>query len=255
MKEYKQDNITIHNADCMEIMSRYEDNYFDLAVTSPPYNMNLRVNSKGDGYCSRQIVKELSTKYKNYSDNLPMEDYYSFLYKTMMELVRVSKLTFFNMQMITGNKPAFFKVLGDMHKYIKECIIWDKGAAQPAIGKGVLNSQYEFIIVLSSDAITRSFEDAIFDRGTLSNLWQINKKPSKNKNHSASYPIELSDKILNLFCKKGAKVIDPFLGTGTSAISAHYAKMGEFVGCELDPDYYEASIERIYNETRQLELF
>jgi len=51
MKEYKQDNTTIYNADCMEIMSRYEDNYFDLAVVDPPYGININVNMgrrKGD---------------------------------------------------------------------------------------------------------------------------------------------------------------------------------------------------------------
>ena len=49
------------------------------------------------------------------------------------------------------------------------------------------------------------------------------------------------------------RVIDPFLGSGTTAISTHYAKM-HFVGCELDEDYYKAAVERIRKETRQQEF-
>tara|TARA_R110000764_G_C10736260_1_gene350136 strand:- start:238 stop:402 length:165 start_codon:yes stop_codon:yes gene_type:complete len=51
------------------------------------------------------------------------------------------------------------------------------------------------------------------------------------------------------------RFIDTHLGSGSNAIAAHYARMGEFVGCELDEDYYKAAIERIRKETRQLELF
>jgi site-specific DNA-methyltransferase (adenine-specific) len=106
--------IELHNCDCMEYMAGLEDNAFDICVTSPPYNMNLRVNSKGDGYCSRQIVKELSSKYNGFDDNLPMAEYEHFLIRTMAEMLRVSGLVFFNIQMITGNKPALFRFMGNL---------------------------------------------------------------------------------------------------------------------------------------------
>lgn len=124
--------VELLNIDCMEYMAAQPDNSFDLAITSPPYNMNLRV--RNGEYCSRQIVKELSTKYKNYSDNLPMDDYLEFLDETVRELLRVSHTVFFNIQMITGNKPALFKLLGKYAEQVKELIIWDKGIGQPAIG-------------------------------------------------------------------------------------------------------------------------
>ena len=116
----KTDLLDIKNIDCMKLMKDYSDGHFDLAITSPPYNMNLRVNSKGNGYCSRQLVKELSTKYNGYDDNLPMEDYEMFLDKILKELTRVSKLVFFNIQMITGNKPALFRLIGKYAEQIKE---------------------------------------------------------------------------------------------------------------------------------------
>jgi len=238
----------------MKLMKDYSDGHFDLAITSPPYNMNLRVNSKGNGYCSRQLVKELSTKYNGYDDNLPMEDYEMFLDKILKELTRVSKLVFFNIQMITGNKPALFRLIGKYAEQIKEIAIWDKGHAQPAIGSGVMNSRYEFILILGDRPITRAFSASKFDRGCLDNLWEIKKQPSSVTGHGASYPVSLVEHILKNFSHAGDCVIDPFLGTGTTAIACHYAGC-HFTGSELNTDYFNSSVERIKRETAQQVLF
>ena len=245
----------LFNKDFREVSKDYSDNHFDMCFTSPPYNMNMRVNSKGNGYCSRQITKELSTKYSNFSDNLPMDEYEQFLKATIQECLRVSKLTFFNIQMITGNKPALFRVMGFFADQIKEVIIWDKVNAQPAIGEGCLNSQFEFILVLSKDAITRSFEGASFDRGTLSNVWSIKREKSKIKNHGAVFPESLANRVFGFFGFEGMKVFEPFLGSGTSAIAAHYNKASEFIGCEIDEKYFNDASDRVERDTRQLELF
>ena len=233
----------------MELMARYPDKHFDLAITSPPYNMNLRYKT-GVGYFSDQIGKTHSTKYGKYTDNLPMVEYEKFIGSSMDELLRVSDLVFFNIQMITGNKPALFRLLGKYADQMKEVAIWDKGHAQPAIGAGVMNSRYEFILILGDKPATRAFSGANFERGTLDNLWEIRKKPSAVAGHGASYPLGLVEHILANFSKSGNKVIDPFLGTGTTAIACHYAKH-HLTACELNGDYYKAACERIERETAQ----
>ena len=245
--------IELLNIDCMEYMKTLPDKAFDLTITSPPYNMNLRVNSRGDGYCSRQIVKEISTKYKNYDDNLPMDEYKDFLVSVMKELVRVSEVTFFNIQVITGNKPAFFSAVGEMSSEIKELIVWDKGAGQPAIQEGVMNSCFELILVLGGNPITRSFQNRKFKRGTVDNIFRIGKSSATGIDHKASFPIDIPNKILHVFAKDGDRIFDPFLGTGTTAISAHNGGF-DFVGCEIDIDYYNAAKERFKNATAQTSL-
>lgn len=244
----------ILNMDGMEYMREVEDKFFDVCMTSPPYNMNLRVNSKGDGYCSRQIKKEISSKYVGFDDNLPMDDYKDFLFKYAKEMLRVSDVVFLNIQLITGNKPALFSFMGEFSSDIKELIIWDKCKAQPAIGSGVMNSGYELIIVLGGSPITRAFNPSFFGRGTLDNLWRVPTEKSSNKDHGAAFPVSLAEKILCNFSEKGQKVLDPFLGTGTSAIAAHYAEC-DFVGCEINKNYYDSAIERIERETAQLDMF
>jgi site-specific DNA-methyltransferase (adenine-specific)/modification methylase len=138
-------SITLINGDCIKELKKMGDDSVDLVFTSPPYNMNLRI--RNGKYCSRQIVKELTTKYANYPDNLPMDDYYKFNKNVIDELLRVSNLVFYNVQFLTGNKPALFKLIGEYAEQIKEIIIWDKKVAQPAIGEGVMNSQFEVILV------------------------------------------------------------------------------------------------------------
>jgi site-specific DNA-methyltransferase (adenine-specific) len=73
--------------------------------------------------------------------------------------------------------------------------------------------------------------------------------------HPTQKPVKLYSWIYANYAKAGMKILDTHLGSGSNAIAAHYAKMGEFVGCELDADYFKAACERVYRETRQQELF
>ena len=98
----------IYNQDCLETLKKMEDSSVDLVLTSPPYNMNLRIFY--GKYRSRQVTKELSTKYSNFSDNMPIEDFYNFHLKVLKELIRVSNIVFYNIQVVTGSKRAFFKI-------------------------------------------------------------------------------------------------------------------------------------------------
>lgn len=235
----------IYNEDCLEGMKRIPDNSIDITFTSPPYNMNLRV--RNGKYCSRQIVKELSTKYINFPDNLPMEEYFEFNKKVIGELLRVSELVFYNVQFLTGNKVALFKLIGHYSEYLKEIIVWDKINAQPAIQQQVLNSQFEVILVFDkNNAILRKFNQGTFDRGTLTNLWGIKRGKKYSKEHGATFPIELAEKVITNFSNENSIVLDPFMGLGTTAIACLNTNRN-YIGFELDKDYYEVATERINN--------
>ena len=193
---------SLHLGDCFEALSKLADNSIDLVFTSPPYNMNLRIR---DGkYVSRQIVKELSTKYENYPDNLPIAEYFKLVDKVVSESLRVSDMLFLNVQPLTGNKPALYKLMGKYSDKVKEMIIWDKGHGQPAIGKGVLNSQFELILVFeNSKPHSRAFSGANFDRGELSNVWRINREVQPVKGLGAAFPVKLAERVVSLFSNRG----------------------------------------------------
>jgi hypothetical protein len=101
----------IFNESCLETLKRIPDNFVQAVITSPPYNMNLRIR-KGE-YCSRQLVKEISTKYDGFDDNLPIDEYNKFHSDVLKELLRVSNLVFYVIQIVTGSKRYIFKMIGD----------------------------------------------------------------------------------------------------------------------------------------------
>lgn len=148
--------------------------------------MNLRI--RNGKYCSRQIVKEMSTKYSNFKDNLPIDEYLDFNRAVIRECLRVSPYVFYNVQFLTGNKLAFFKIIGEFSEQLKEVIVWDKVNAAPAVSELVLNSQYEFILVFDKhNAISRKFDCGNFSKGTLSNCWRIKRGKKSVKTHRAVF--------------------------------------------------------------------
>jgi len=95
--------------------------------------------------------------------------------------------------------------------------------------------------------------------------WTNIKKPAKiftynSQNESAcrihptQKPIKLYEWLLTNYAKPGDRILDTHLGSGSSAIAAHYGGF-EFVGCELDEDYYKAAVQRFESATAQLAMF
>ena len=243
----------IYNEDCLETLSRIPDDYIDLVIASPPYNMNLRI--RNGEYTSRQIVKEFSSKYDGFDDNLPIDDFYKHHSQIIKELLRTSNLIFYVIQIVTGSKRAFFKIIGDFNENLKDIIIWDKGVAQPAMQKQVLNRQSEIILVFEKDyPISRQFRSAPFERGKLNDVWNISRGKKLNKDHGAVFPEELVEKIITNFSNKKDVVYDPFLGTGTTAFVAK--KLGRnYLGSELLESYFNFAQERLDTDiSEQLDL-
>lgn len=235
--------IELIQGDCIEEMKKIPDGSVDAVLTSPPYNMNLRI--RNGKYCSRQIVKEISTKYKNFDDNLPMSQYFEFNKAVLTECLRVSDLVFYNVQFLTGNKPALFNLIGEFSDKMKEFIVWDKEVAQPAIGTGVMNSQFEVLLVLQNSAPeSRHFKTSQFGRGTLPNLWRIKRGRKIDKSHGAVFPLELAERVIRNFTEENAYVLDPFMGTGTTG-SACKNLNRNFIGIELDEEYFKIAEKRI----------
>jgi len=234
----------VHVESCLDTMKRMADASVDLVVTSPPYNMNLRIN-KGK-YCSRQIVKEISTKYEDFADNMPIDQFYEFHKEVLTELLRVSNLVFYNIQIVTGSKRAFFQLIGDFSENLKEIIVWDKGHGQPAMKEQVLNRRSELLLVFEKDyPISRQFRTATFERGTLDDVWVIQRERRKSATkHGATFPEKLVEVIVNNFSKAGDVVYDPFLGTGTTAYVA--SKLGRaYIGSEISQEYADIALERL----------
>ena len=246
----------IYNENCLETMGRMPDNFVDLTITSPPYNMKLKMalgkyQQMGNWPSG---MNDPRTKYSDFEDGLPIEDFYKLHSEIVTELLRVSKIIFYNISIVTGSKRAFFKIIGEYSDFVKEIIVWDKKSGVPAMQPGVLNRQSELIIVFdNSYAIARQFRKYNFDRGTLSDVWRIGRERSRSKNHGAVFPEELVQKIIENFSNEGDLIYDPFMGTGTTGHVASLYKRN-YIGSEISKDYCKVAEERIWNPLLELVL-
>ena len=215
--------IELYNMDCMEYMAGLEDNAFDLAIVDPPYGIENKISTGGGSHTKNK------TKFHNlYSENgkkwdvRPTNDYF-------IELFRVSKN-----QIICGAN-YFVNYLPVSRGWA----VWDKQG-------GIFTSVNDELIFSSFDVSIKTFSRCSgLDKGFMSKSYAI---------HPTQKPIKLYDSLLENYAKEGDKILDTHLGSGSSAIAAHYAGFN-FVGCELDKDYFNSAQERFDNETRQVAMF
>lgn len=221
--------IELLNIDCMEYMKGLEDNAFELAIVDPPYGINAdkaqnaaaeaREKANGKSKAGRGWKKYKETEW----DNLPPNNNY------FRELFRVSKT-----QIIWGGN--YFPLIW---KYSNSIILWNKMQREFSLADG------ELAWYSKTKKAMRIFD---MSRGeALSN----NKN---NRIHPTQKPVKLYEWLLQNYAKEGDKILDTHLGSGSSAIAAYYGGF-DFVGCELDEDYYNAAKARFDNETAQRAMF
>ena len=209
--------ITVTNEDDMELMKRYPDNYFDLAIVDPPYGIDLANMNMGIGK-SKKASKAKNRKWKNkdWDKVTPTAEYFK-------ELFRVSKVQF---------------IWGGNYFELPPCkfyIIWDK-----EIPNGLSFADCEMCWT-SLDKAPRIFRYSAY-------------KDKKTKFHPTQKPKKLYEWLLMNYAKGGDKILDTHLGSGSIAIACHNLGF-ELTACELDKDYYEASLKRFKQVTSQTQLF
>lgn len=238
---YSHEGIEIYHGDAREGIQSV--GAFDSTITSPPYNLNTRVNQKRE-FISRQIVTdEFSTKYGQYDDNLHPDAYHEMTSEILTQCLSASEKVFWNVQLATGNKLALFKMMAEYGDKLKEIAIWDKGAAQPAMKDQTFNSVFEFILIFDNhDPLVRQFNEAQFPRGEMDNVWRVPRSRSISKTHKATYPIELVEKCFQVH--KPKRVLDPFMGSGTTLDAARSNGIAA-VGFDIDESYCEIAAKRL----------
>lgn len=195
----------IYNKDCLDGMRLMDDDSVDAVVTSPPYNLCLRV--RNGQYVKRGKNEEFGhtgltvNRYaSSYSDDLDIDKYYQWQKECISEMLRVcSGVVFYNIQVVTGNKEAVFQLMGYFAEHIRDLLIWDKGSAEPAMHAGVLNSEFELILALEKrKCFGRMFKTFNAERGKLSNVLRIGK--NRGGGASCSFPDIVTRITYSFFC-------------------------------------------------------
>jgi len=210
-------DIKLLNCDCMEFMKGCEDNAFDLAIVDPPYNVGASDGKFGNrGYDSR------SSNLKHYAnhDITPDSNYFELLF-------RISK------NQIVWGSNYYPKEL-----YHSGAIVWHKKKDGP---------------LSDCEIAFQSFDKKVKYVWAEWQGFLTGGEKVVQRIHPNQKPIKLYDWLLSNYAKEGDKILDTHLGSGSSAIAAHYGGF-EFVGMEIDKDYYDAAVERFDKETAQLDL-
>ena len=135
--------------------------------------------------------------------------------------------------------------MGDFAEDIKDVIVWDKGSGQPSMHEKVLNSCFELILILENDKKRgRMIQGARFERGSMGNIIRVPRGRGIDKTHAASFPDKLVRTLIRAFSEKGDLIYDPFVGTGTTAVSAMETER-RFIGSELQKEYCDIAEQRI----------
>ena len=209
------DKITITNEDNMELMSRYPDNYFDLAIVDPPYGINR--SGQNETFTKLKKHKRKKHKVKDWDSNIPSLKYFN-------ELFRTSK----NQIIFGGN--YFTKYLPPSMGWV----FWDKG---------------QKLSMSDGELAFTSFNRAL--RSICINRGEIIRNGSSI--HPTQKPVKLYKWLLKNYAKEGDKILDTHLGSGSIAIACHRLDF-ELTGCELDKEYYNAAYKRFKEQTAQLSL-
>jgi site-specific DNA-methyltransferase (adenine-specific) len=209
--------MNITNEDNMELMSRYPDGYFDLAIVDPPYGLGYRLlkgGTKGGMGTMRNLADE---KVTTWDDKIPPPEYFT-------ELQRVSKN-----QIIWGGN-YFLDYLGKTDGFV----VWDKMNGTNPMSDAELAWQ-------NIKGTTRMFR------------WHHFSGERTTKMHPTQKPIQLYKWLLTNYANEGDKILDTHLGSGSIAIACHDLEY-DLTACELDKEYYDAAMKRINNHKKQLKL-
>lgn len=242
----------IYNEDCLETMKRMDDNSIDLIVTSPPYNKGWYANKNAKQSDVWQGLNGRKIAYDVYNDEMPPEAYEAWQRSILDECMRVLKPSgsiFYN------HKDVIYKGLVVVPKWVydypvREQIIWDRGSS-PMIDPHFFMPINEWIYWIVKDPKAVFFDkDKAFMRN---NIWRVNV--DKNP-HPAPFPLRLVNNIVASACPPEGVVYDPYMGSGTTAMSVIRVGGGrKYIGSEISEKYVADAMKRIGNETMQLSLF
>jgi site-specific DNA-methyltransferase (adenine-specific) len=217
------DKITITNEDNMELMARYPDNYFELAIVDPPYGIG---EDGGKNHSRGKATKPTMYTAKNWDSKAPSKEYF-------IELQRVCK----NVIIWGGNH--FIENIPNSNS--SSWVVWDKQ-----------NGENDFadceLAWTNHKTAVRKF------KFRWAGMLQGDMKNKEKRIHPTQKPVALYKWLLDKYAKQGDKILDTHLGSGSIAIACHDYGF-DLTACELDKEYYDKAIKRIKNHVAQQRLF
>lgn len=233
----------IINIDVLEGLRQLPDNSIDLIVTSPPYNKGFYNKHKKWSKWDLCHTKSRVIDYGVFDDCMLPEDYEQWQRDILTECCRVIKPEgniFYN------HKDIPFELNCVHPKWVydyplKQILIWDRNSTLQ-VCKEYFYPVTEWIFWIKKSKEARTY----FNRKEASmqkNVWRLGADRTGN-NHPAPFPIELPENCILACSKEGDIVLDPFMGSGTTALAAKKNNR-HYLGFELNPDFIKEAEKRL----------
>ena len=231
-----------------EDMHHLPDGSVHLIVTSPPYNVGMG--------------------YENHDDDMPFDDYCSLLRRIWEECYRVlvdggricvNICNTYRTPYIPLNAYTSIDMI-DIGFLMRGEFIWDKAAMLGSFRLGTFRSavnpipmeDHEYVLAFSKGDYSRRDKegDSIDLRTFLAStrsVWSLKTASATRIGHPAPFPVELPRRLIQLYSFKEDVVLDPFMGSGTTALAAK--ELGrQYVGYEVSPEYVKLANDRLCQE-------
>lgn len=235
----------IYNADCLQVMRDMPNGSVDLIVTDPPYSFKDTTGAGVFGTCRGKSTEKKGRTY--HAEVTPMSNGISD--EVIEQMCRVCKIPNIYLFCSKDQVPQFLN-FGIEHKLNFDILTWHKPNPTPMCGNKYL-SDTEYIIFLRGKG-ARVY--GTFESKRKYFLQNANVKDKHKWGHPTIKPLNIIETLVTNSSLEGGIVLDPFICSGTTALACIRSKR-HYIGCEIDPKYYEVTCKRIQQETSQLSLF
>lgn len=226
--------IEVYNRDAIEWLKTLDNDSVDLIVSDPPYRVTQHGHSGLGGIFKTKVGEDKKLNGKLFEHNeVDVNDYAGELYRVLKPDSHCYIMT------NDRNLQNFLNVFTNIGFNFCKLLIWDK---QNKITNQYYMNQVEYILFMY-----KGRNKQINNCGT-SNLLSVNNVKNKTHNHPTEKPVELMEILIKNSSNEGDLVLDPFVGVGSTPVACKNLNRN-FIGCELDKNYFDTTMERLNDVT------
>ena len=228
-------DIQIIQGDCLEVMKTFDDNQFDLVLTDPPYNIGFSYDKYTDDLSEEQYI-EMLTKFQ-------------YPYRTVMIHYPEETMQYLVPALGVPDEVMVWCYNSNLPKQSRLINFFNCVPDRSKVKVPYKNLNDKRII----DYMKKGGEGAnIYD--WFSDIQQVKNVSLEKTEHPCPVPVKLMERVILMTTKEGDTVLDPFLGSGTTAVACE--RMGRnCVGIEISPEYCEIARKRVQEEKDKMGLF
>lgn len=229
---------SVYQGDCLEVMRAFPDESIGTIVTSPPYNIkNSTGNGLKSGNCGKWPNAALQNGYVEHDDSMPHKEYVLWQRKCLVEMMRILKqdgVIFYNhkWRVQNGRMQDREEIVRDLP--VRQIIIWQRDGGIN-FNPGYFLPTYEVIYMIAKPKFK-----LVPKANKIGDVWRLSQE--RNNEHPAPFPLQLAKNCI--MSTDNGVVMDPFLGSGTTAIAAKLQGR-KWIGIEKSKEYCQLATHRI----------